>query len=1767
MPRRSNIAESDAPAAHRADKRDAAKSEGQAGMPAPQAHRADKRRSKLATGQAGMPAPQSPPDPREHGWLRIRGARHNNLKNVTVDIPLSRFVCVTGVSGSGKSSLINDILGPVLGQRLNGESASEIGTHDGIDGIEQLDKAIVIDQSPIGRTPRSNPATYIKLFDEIRKLYHQLPDSQVRGYLPGRFSFNVPTDSGGGRCEACEGNGATRIEMDFLADVWVTCPVCNGKRFNFETLQVHFKGKSIFDVLDMDVQQALTHFEAIPKVRTMLQTLHDVGLDYVKLGQSSTTLSGGEAQRIKLARELVRQSTGQTLYLLDEPTTGLHFEDIRRLLAVLHGFVDAGNTVVCIEHNLDVIKTADWIIDMGPEGGAGGGRVVAVGTPEDIARVEASHTGQALREVLPANGEYRIANSEKKQKKANLSNPQSVILNSQLKDSIVVVGAKEHNLKDLTVNIPRGAMTVCSGVSGSGKTSFAIDTVYTEGQRRYVESLSSYARQFLGQLAKPKVDHVYGLSPAIAIEQKTASKSPRSTVGTITEIYDYMRVLWARVGQPYCPKCDIPIGTQTSDEIVAKLMGLPEGSRVMLAAPIERGPAESWDAVLIRCKAGGYARVRIDGKVHELGEELNIDARRQHAVELVVDRVVIKAAGRGRTAESVEHSLAVGKGVMTAVVTTADEGAAAEQTIRFSQHLACSKCATSYESLSPHHFSFNARLGWCPACEGLGIQRGTSPDTVLVRPHMSILNGAVAGWEHAREEPLLKAMLVALAGAIGFDANAPVSTLTPSHRRSLLFGLGERWIAVESKAAPGMRFQWKGFFPAIDEAVKMSWQYRGRMEDIVAEVDCQTCGGGRIRADAAAVRVSGKALVDVCSMPLDGALGFFRSLKLDTRNKKIAADLLREVTSRLEFLNEVGLEYLTLNRSAPTLSGGEAQRIRLASQIGSGLTGVLYVLDEPTIGLHPRDNHRLITALHRLRDLGNTLLMVEHDREVIAASDHVIDFGPGAGSFGGHIVGADAPAKLKRHEQSLTGKYLSGEAAIPVPTNRRAVEWGDAVPKDADCEPPALIIRDARQHNLKGIDVAIPLGRFVCVTGVSGSGKSSLITDILRPALEVRIHRARATIGLHGRIDGVDHVDKIISVDQQPIGNSPLSNPATYTGVFDLMREHFAKLPDAKVRGFTANRFSFNRPGGRCEACEGQGQVCHEMHFLPDVWTTCETCNGARYNAETLLALFKGKSIADVLNMSAAEAIELFTAAPKIRKLLQTLIDVGLGYLPLGQSAATLSGGEAQRVKLAAELARPNTGRTLYVLDEPTTGLHFDDLRKLLDVLHRLVDLGNTVVCIEHNLDVIKTADWIIDMGPEAGAGGGTVVAAGTPEQVANSEYRIANSETRNKKKAAKSGSKNNSLFAIRYSPFVSYTGSILAGVLAAGPQAERPRFDPKAAAAAALKEEKDRAAAAKTEANVKMPWERDGKRWHTSDRVSREGHKIEWEGKALSFIVDTIEKIGGDKLLPTDWNDRSRVEIKARAPEGIAQADISWFCHILTGAQWLLDVSIRAPRKLFSESGLQKKLGLKTLDQRDDIHSYGSCQRVRLRQANADYDQIRIQVHDLAEINTPAFKSFLNSATTLFLKHVAKLAKNAEQVAPWKGDGKAWHLSQQSIRNKTELKWKPTTLLEMIGRMTKCLPGMRVDWSKKVTLALFDSGDRRIGTIVTNHGEGLLVQIAVPPGRFTPTQIERLGIEQEVISADYGSFVQFRVQTIDQVDTATLALVMKATAELAKAT
>ncbi|MFQ5430656.1 MAG: excinuclease ABC subunit A, partial [Phycisphaerae bacterium] len=821
-----------------------------------------------------------------------------------------------------------------------------------------------------------------------------------------------------------------------------------------------------------------------------------------------------------------------------------------------------------------------------------------------------------------------------------------------------------------------------------------------------------------------------------------------------------------------------------------------------------------------------------------------------------------------------------------------------------------------------------------------------------------------------------------------------------------------------------------------------------------------------------------------------------------------------------------------------------SQRIRLASQIGSGLTGVLYVLDEPTIGLHPRDNQRLIGALHRLRDLGNTLLMVEHDAGILGSADHLIDFGPGAGDNGGQVVGSGTPARLKRQKASLTGQYLAGRRAIPVPSNRRPVErlldaekltyvYDEAPPVNRNGARPTLTILGARQHNLRGINVSLPLGRFICVTGVSGSGKSSLVTEILFPALAARLHRARVTAGAHREIRGVAHVDKVINVDQQPIGNSPSSNPATYTGVFDLIRAVFAKLPDSRMRGYTINRFSFNRPGGRCDDCEGLGQVCHEMHFLPDVWVPCETCGGTRYQRETLDVRYKGRNIAEVLAMQVSEALAHFANIPKLRQLLKTLDDVGLGYLPLGQSAPTLSGGEAQRVKLAAELGRPSTGKTLYILDEPTTGLHFDDLRKLLDVLHRFVDLGNTVVCIEHNLDVVKTADWVIDLGPEAGDAGGAIVAEGTPEQVARCK--------------------------------ASHTGRLLARVLAAGPCAPRPVFDAQQAATDAraletlpvvLEENKP----------VKMPWQRDGRRWHTEQRISRRNEPVEWQGAALLYVVEQIEQLGRSKLEPTDWNDMARVEITARPPAGVARSAVPWFLHALTGGRWLLDLLFRVPGGTFAQRALNAKLKLKTLDEREDIHAYGSEARVRIRPALNGMDQVRVLVHDKQEIDTPAFRAFLKRAFQAYLKRVESLAARSAGAEPWKTDGKAWHLSGKSIPPGRVRGWQPMTLTLFLGQVNKILPAVQTRWNRKVFVEMVAPGGGRVGKIITNHAEALRVDLHVPRGRFTPTEVEGLGSRQEFARAGTsGAELTFWFRSVDEVRRDELKAVLEAAYENAE--
>ena len=925
-----------------------------------------------------------------------------------------------------------------------------------------------------------------------------------------------------------------------------------------------------------------------------------------------------------------------------------------------------------------------------------------------------------------------------------------------MQKEIFIKGARENNLKNIDVTIPRDKLVVLTGLSGSGKSSLAFDTIYAEGQRRYVESLSSYARMFLGQMDKPDVDYIDGLSPAISIDQKTTSKNPRSTVGTVTEIYDYLRLLWARVGTPHCPKCGKEIRQQTVDQIIDQILALPEGTRIQVMAPVVRGRKGEHTKIFDDARRSGYVRVRVDGNLYELSEEIALEKNKKHQIAIVVDRLIVRSDIAQRLTDSVETASSLSGGIVT--VNLLRE----ERDISFSQNYACDDCGISIEELSPRMFSFNNPYGACPACTGLGVQLKADPALIVPDESLSILDGAITapGWQSIRSDGISRMYFEALSKKYQFSLRTPYGELPDKVKHIILYGTnGETLeLAYDQPRGKGVLYQpFEGIVNNLERRFEetQSEASKKEIEEYMGECPCPVCHGQRLRSEALAVTVGGKSIYQATELPVDKALAFFEGLTLTETQQMIAAQILKEIRSRLGFLQSVGLSYLTLSRSSGTLSGGESQRIRLATQIGSSLMGVLYILDEPSIGLHQRDNDKLLATLRRLRDLGNTLIVVEHDEDTMRAADYLIDIGPGAGSHGGHVVAAGTPEEVMAHPDSLTGQYLSGKKKIEIPARRRegSGKW--------------LTVRGARENNLKNIDVSVPLGTFTCVTGVSGSGKSSLVNEILYKKLGVELNRMKAHPGKHDRIDGMEYLDKVIAIDQSPIGRTPRSNPATYTNLFNDIRNLFAATQEAKARGYGPGRFSFNTRGGRCEACAGDGMLKIEMHFLADVYVPCEVCRGKRYNRETLEVRYKGKNIADVLDMTAEEALGFFRAVPKIADKLQTLCDVGLGYVKLGQSSTTLSGGEAQRVKLATELSRRATGRTIYILDEPTTGLHADDVKKLLEVLQRLVESGNTVLVIEHNLDVIKCADYLIDLGPEGGAGGGEVVAVGTPEQVA----------------------------------------------------------------------------------------------------------------------------------------------------------------------------------------------------------------------------------------------------------------------------------------------------------------------------------------------------------------------------------------------------------------
>jgi excinuclease ABC subunit A len=1252
----------------------------------------------------------SRPPAAETPRLALRGVTEHNLKDVDVEFPLNRLVCVTGVSGSGKSTLIQDVLHPALRKHL-GKPTETPGAFREMHGAARINDVVFVDQSPIGRTTRSNPASYVGAFDAIREIFARSPESKTRGYTAGTFSFN----SGNGRCPTCSGNGFEHVEMQFLSDVYLRCPDCNGRRYRDEVLEVKVAGRSIAEMLELTVNEALAFFSGEKDVVARLKPLADVGLDYLRLGQPVPTLSGGEAQRLKLAGHLVEVGGGSVkmlpkrpaevvaaalhppvaaartrLFLFDEPTTGLHFEDVAKLLTAFRRLIAAGNSLVVIEHNLDVIRAADWIVDLGPEGGDAGGEVVGAGTPAQMMAMTASHTGRALKD-------YEAALSRPLGKLV-AAEPRMLPARAAVYPNIVVRHAREHNLKGIDVEVPRGKFTVITGVSGSGKSTLAFDILFNEGQRRYLESLNAYARQFVQPASKPDVDAIFGIPPTVAIEQRTSRGGSKSTVATQTEIHHFLRLLFVKLGTQYCPECDVPIEPQSLESIAARILKEHRGKQVALLAPLVVNRKGLYTDLAKWARGKGVSHLRVDGEWLPTERWPRLDRFREHTLELPVAELKVDAANEHVLRDALEQAADAGKGVVHLLA----GGWGASEVQVFSTKRACPSCARSFPELDPRLFSYNSKHGWCPACYGTGVK---------------------------------------LEGVDWNDERAKTGT---------------------------------------EDHVLDSW-----VEWLQLEEACPACEGKRLNREALAVRFRDQSIATMSAQPISAAHRFFDKLKVAGREGEIARDILAELSTRLDFLEQVGLGYLSLDRGAPTLSGGEAQRIRLAAQLGSNLRGVCYILDEPTIGLHPRDNRILLDTLAKLNAKGNTLVVVEHDEDTIRHAQHVIDLGPGAGRLGGWVVAVGTADELSRNPKSITGKFLREPLTHPVqprrPVNRKT---------------PSIEVARANLHNLQDITVRFPLGRLTVVTGVSGSGKSTLARDVLRENLERLVGAARdrkASPSVFGckSVSGWEGVSRVLEVDQTPIGKTPRSCPATYVGFFDTIRKLFADTQEARIRGYTASRFSFNAGGGakakgkgrgkaapdagRCAACEGQGIKTIEMSFLPDVKVLCEACGGARFNPETLAVQMRGKSVGEVLAMSVDEAVEFFTAHPSIHHALRLLQDVGLGYLTLGQQSPTLSGGEAQRIKLVTELAkvrtiddprrRPGSAHTLYVLDEPTVGLHMADVEKLIRVLHRLVDAGNTVILIEHNLDVIAEADWIVDLGPEGGDAGGKVVVAGVPEE------------------------------------------------------------------------------------------------------------------------------------------------------------------------------------------------------------------------------------------------------------------------------------------------------------------------------------------------------------------------------------------------------------------
>ncbi|MBF8262386.1 MAG: uvrA-A [Parachlamydiales bacterium] len=1254
--------------------------------------------------------------------IKIIGAQHHNLKNIDVAIPLLGLICVTGVSGSGKSSLISDCLAPALSNRLH-RANLPVGAHKTIEGLEHLDKVIDIDQSPIGRTPRSNPATYIKLFDNIRDLFTELPESKLRGFHSGHFSFNVKE----GSCSYCSGMGSVRVDMDFMEDAYIECPQCLGRRFDPEILAIRFKGKNIHDILEQSVDASMELFENFPTIRRKLEVLQKVGLGYLHLGQSSTTLSGGEAQRIKLAKELVRPSTTKTLYILDEPTTGLHFYDIERLIRVLQELIDKGSTVLIIEHNMDIVKVADWVIDLGPNAGIDGGRLIGQGTPEAIAKLK-TPTGIALKTAL----------------KPQLLKPAAPSIPIQPPcETIEIKNASQNNLKNISLSIPRGKMTVFAGPSGSGKSSLAFETLYAEGQRRYAETLSGYARQAIKQMPKPKVDEIQGLSPAIALEQKTGGLNPRSTIGTITEIYDYLRILYAHLGTAYCPETGLVIRQISKETVAERVYALPQGEKIQILAPLPLPRKESFEEMTQRLSSEGYLRIRLNKTVYRLDEPIPFKKHLKNELELVIDRLVVDPESKERLYESIEKAVQRSNGIVIV--------AREKQDLFFNLSFAVEKTGKSYPSLTAQTFSFNAEAGMCPDCLGLGILYGAHLDdhrSIMRQSILTILErffydqGSSQAMDHASQ----------IFKKIGLDPTAPLKLLSIEHLSVILNGSDET-ITTRSH----LQLRWIGLHPMLARLARFAkTEIRQSLLPWLTSSTCASCDGTRLNPLARNVKINRATLPDLVRMNIQKASDFIEKIIVPDNKKELLAETMSQIKKSLAFLIEIGLHYLSLDRSAPTLSGGELQRIRLARQLGSGLTSCLYVLDEPTIGLHPQNCSLLLSALQKLQSLGNTIVLVEHDPQILRSADYLFDFGPHAGREGGRITAHGTIDKILDDPHSLTGAYLSGRKKIPYPKKRRPFA-------------PDVRIENASLHNLKNISVVFPKAAITCLTGVSGSGKSTLIRQLLRPAAEFAAGRSKKLepfeyLGAH--FHGLTAFEKVLTIDQSPIGQTARADVSTYTEIQPLIRGYFAQLPQAKAKGLQPRHFSPNHFRGMCRTCWGMGYRTVDLQFLPSVRVPCDSCKGSRLNPISLEIRYKEKHFGQILEMTVSDALIFFSAIPRIAKRLQTLIDVGLGYLQLGQEVASLSGGEAQRLRLSRELAKREMGTTLYLIDEPSVGLHSEDIVKLLAIFHRLADKKNTLVLIEHHLDIIANADYVIDLGPEAGDAGGRVVATGTPEEI-----------------------------------------------------------------------------------------------------------------------------------------------------------------------------------------------------------------------------------------------------------------------------------------------------------------------------------------------------------------------------------------------------------------